>query len=135
MEFTTTFDYQKINSLFSNLESLNIYELFKQKKDFQSVGLSVSDIDIYINKIFSLPISLVIFCIFSSILMFNINFKKSKTFMLILGILLSVIIYYIYYFFGLLSSNNKIPILYATWVPNLIFFLICMIGILKVNEK
>ena len=54
MEFTTTFDYQKINSLFSNLESLNIYELFKQKKDFQSVGLSVSDIDIYINKIYNL---------------------------------------------------------------------------------
>ena len=29
--------YDKINSLFSNLEALTIFELFQQKKDFESV--------------------------------------------------------------------------------------------------
>ena len=135
LDFETNFDYKKINSLFSNLESLNIYELFKQRKDFESVGLNVSDIDIYLHKIFSIPISLVIFALLSSILMFQIKLKKSRSFILILGILLSVSIYYIDYFFGLLGSNNKIPILLAIWLPNFILFLSCMIGIVNINEK
>ncbi len=135
LNFSTNFDYAKINSLFSNLESLNIFELFDQRKDFESVGLNISDIDIYIHKIFSLPFNLIIFSILSSILMLNINFKKSKTSVLIIGILLSVVIYYIYYFFGLLGSTNKIPILLAIWLPNLLIFLSCMVGIININDK
>ena len=135
LEVKTNFDYLKINSLFSNLESLNIFQLFEQRKDFISVGLNVSDIDIYLNKIFSLPINLVIFLLLSAILMFNVRFKKSKTFMIIIGILFSVVIYYIYYFFGLMGSNNKIPTILAVWLPNLILFLSCLIGIVNINEK
>jgi len=135
INFKTNFDYERINNLFSNLESLNILELYKQRKDFINVGLTVSDIDIKINQIFSVPISLIIFTILSSILMLNIRHKNSKTFVLISGILLSVIIYYIYYFFGLLGSNNKLPILVAIWMPNLILFLSCLIGIVNINEK
>ncbi len=135
LKFETNFDYLKINSLFSNLESLNIFELIKQKKDFQKVGMTVSDIDIYINKIYSLPASLVIFLVLTSILMLNIDFKKSKSAALIVGILLSVIIYYIYYFFGLLGSNNKVPIIAAIWMPNLILFLTCIVGIININAK
>ena len=131
----TNFDYIKINSLFSNLESLNLLELIKQKKDFQSVGLNVSDINLYLNRYFSLPINLIIFSLLSAILMFNVKFKKSASFVLISGILLSVIIYYIYYFFGLLGSNDKIPILFAVWLPSLILFLSCTIGIVNINDK
>ncbi len=134
-DFKTNFDYIKINSLFSNLESLSIYELYEQKKDFESFGMATSDINIYLNKIFSLPVSLVLFLILTSILMFNVKYNKSKSFILIIGILMSVIIYYIYYFFGLLGANNKVPIILAIWLPNLILFLISIIGILNVNEK
>ena len=133
--FKTNFDYIKINSLFSNLESLNLIELYKQKKDFESVGLNSKDIDIYINKLISLPVSLIIFALFTSILMFNIKIKTSKTFILILGILISVICYYIFYFFGLLGSNDKLPTILATWFPNLILFLSCGIGMININEK
>ncbi len=135
INFNTNFDYIKINSLFSNLESLSIFELYQQRKDYESVGLNTLEVDIYLNKIFSIPISLIIFAILSSILMLNVKQKKSKSFILILGILLSVTIYYIYYFFGLLGANNKIPILLAIWLPNLILFLSCMIGLVNINEK
>tara|TARA_B100000029_G_scaffold86291_1_gene76571 strand:+ start:2234 stop:3226 length:993 start_codon:yes stop_codon:yes gene_type:complete len=133
--FETNFDYLRINSLFSNLESLNIFELLKQKKDFESIGLNISDINLYLHKLFSLPISLMIFCLLSSVLMLNISLNKSKTFLLIIGILISVIIYYIFYFFGLLATNNKIPAYWAIWFPNLILFLSCMVGIVNINEK
>ena len=135
LSFKTNFDYIRINSLFSNLESLNIFQLFKQKKDFEKVGMTVSEIEFQINKILSLPVSLVIFATISSILMLNVKLKNSKTFMLITGILMSVVIYYIYYFFGLMGTNNKVPILIAIWMPNLLLFLICLIGLVNINEK
>ena len=135
LEIKTNFDYIKINSLFSNLESLDIFKLLKQRKDFENVGLSILDIEIYINKILSLPVSLLIFLLLSCVLMFNIRFIKSKSFVIIFGILLSVVMYYIYYFFGLLGANNKLPILIAIWLPNLILFLSCMVGIVNINEK
>ncbi len=131
----TNFDYMRINSLYSNLESLNIIDLIKQRNDFKNVGLSVMDIEVQINKILSLPISLAIFSLLSSVIMFNIKLKHSKTFMLILGILLSVIIYYVYYFFGLLGSNNQIPVSFAIWLPNLILLLSCIAGATNINEK
>ena len=134
-KFNTNFDYVRINSLFSNLESLNLFELLKQKKDFRNVGMAVSEIDLYLNKIYSFPASIVVFLILTSILMLNVNFKKSKGATLITGILLSVIIYYIYYFFGLLGTNNKVPIVTAVWLPNIIIFLTCLIGIVNINEK
>ena len=135
LSFKTNFDYKKINSLFSNLESLNILQLFNQKQDFKSVGLNTSEVDLYLNKIYSLPVSLVIFSLLSSILMLDIKIKRTKTFILISGILLSVVIYYIFYFFGLLGANNKIPITLAVWLPNVILFLSCMVGIININEK
>ena len=39
--FLTNFDYLRINSLFSNLESLNIIELFKQKNDLLQKNLKL----------------------------------------------------------------------------------------------
>ena len=132
---STNFDYLKINSLFSNLDSLNIYKLFNQKKDFENVGLNVSDIDIKIYELILLPVSLMIFCLVSSILMLKVDYKKSVFFALIIGILLSVMIYYIYYFFELLGNNNKIPIFLAVWLPNLLLLLSCMVGIVDINEK
>ena len=135
LNFETNFDYIKINSLFSNLDSLNVFQLFNQKQDFKSVGLNTSEVDLYLNKIYSLPVSLVIFALLSSLLMLNIKIKRSKTFILISGILLSVVIYYIFYFFGLLGANNKIPIALAVWLPNVILFLSCMVGIININEK
>ena len=135
LKFETNFDYLKINSLFSNLESLNILQLLKQRKDFKSVGLSVLDIEIYLNKILSVPISLVIFSLLSSIVMLKFKINKSKSLTLIIGILMSVIIYYIYYFFSLLGANNQIPPVVAVWMPNLVLFLSCMIGIVNINER
>ncbi len=135
LEFETNFDYLKINSLFSNLESLNIFQLVEQKNDFEAVGLSVLDIKVHLNKIFSVPVSLVIFSILSSIVMFNFKINKSKSLTLTIGILLSVIIYYIYYFFSLMGLNNKVPAVVAVWLPNLILILSCLIGIANINEK
>ena len=62
------------------------------------------------------------------------NFK-SRFFIIIFGILISVIVYYLNYFSGVLGNNGTLPIYLSVWAPLLILFLICNIGILKINEN
>ena len=135
LEFPTNFNYEKINSLFSNLSSLNMLELRKIKKDYESMNYSTTEINSHIQKIFSYPIYLMIMTILSATIMMNIKYDKSKVFHLIFGILLSVIIYYIHYFLGVLGKSEKIPVAVSIWMPIILLSIISSIGLIRINEK
>ena len=135
LEFPTNFNYEKINSLFSNLSSLNMLELNKIKKDYESMNYSTTEINSHIQKIFSYPIYLMIMTILSATIMMNIKYDKSKVFHLIFGILLSVIIYYIHYFLGVLGKSERIPVVASIWMPMILLTIISSIGLIRINEK
>ena len=133
--FKTHFDIVKINSLFSNLSSLNLSQLLKLKDDYKSLGNSTREVDIHLHKLYSLPLFLSIMTIFASIIMFNNKRNTSTIFHLILGILFSVIVYYLSYLFYLLGENGKIPIILSIYLPFMILLLITLIGMIRLNEK
>ena len=134
-EFESNFDAKKINNLFSDLSSLNIIELNKLKRDYNSLGYSVTNIDIHIQKLISYPIYLTIMTVFASIVMLNIKRNKSKIFHIVLGTLFSVLVYYINYFSSLLGQNEQLPEVLSIWLPLIIISLICTFGLVRINEK
>ena len=60
---------------------------------------------------------------------------KSKFFTITFGVMISVIVYYLNYFSGLLGNKGILPIYLSVWVPLLLLFLTCMIGLIKINEN
>jgi len=135
MTLESNFDLKKINSLFSNLSSLTIFELITLRKSYKTLNYSVVDIDSHLYKITSYPIYLSLITIFSAIIMFNIGYQKNSFFKIILGIFLSVIIYYINYFLNILGTNEKIPLILSIFMPLIILSIINFISIIKLNEK
>tara|TARA_B100000787_G_scaffold169585_1_gene161231 strand:- start:1045 stop:2118 length:1074 start_codon:yes stop_codon:yes gene_type:complete len=131
----SNFDLKKINSLFSNLSSLSMADLFKLRKNYKSLNYSVIDIDSHLFKIFSYPVYLTLITIFSAIIMFSIEYRKNSFFKIILGIFLSVIIYYINYFFNVLGTNEKIPLILSIFLPLIILSIINFTSIIRLNEK
>ena len=131
----SNFDLQKINSLFSTLSSLDLFDLIKLRKNYKSLNYSVTDIDSHLLKVISYPIYLTLITIFSAIIMFNIGYKKNTFFKIILGIFLSVIIYYINNFLSILGTNEKIPLFLSIFLPLVILSIINFISIIKLNEK
>jgi lipopolysaccharide export system permease protein len=129
------FDLKKINSLYRNLSSLTPLELWKLKKDYESIGYSTNDIMLQLHKLISFPFYLTILTILMSIIMLNTRRDKTVIFHIILGVFISVIIYYFYYLFNLFGKNNTIPILTSVWLPLLILIIFIMIGLIRVNEK
>ena len=131
----TNFNSQKINSLFSNLTSLTIWELYNLKNEYNSVGYSIKEINLHLQKIYSFPVYLTILTIFASVLMLNISLDKPKFFYIIMGIFASVLIFYINHFSSLLGENNKLPITLSVWLPHVIVSILTGIGMVRINEK
>tara|TARA_B100000767_G_C19749009_1_gene529873 strand:- start:25 stop:1104 length:1080 start_codon:yes stop_codon:yes gene_type:complete len=133
--FQSNFNSEKINKLFSNLEALTLWELYKLRKDYKEVGYSVSDIELHLQKIYSFPLYLVIMTTLSAVIMLNIKHNKPKAFYLILGIGLSVIIFYINHFASVLGQNDKLPIILSVWLPLILISILTTIGLVRINEK
>ena len=133
--FQSNFNSEKINTLFSNLTSLTIWELFNLRDEYASVGYSVNEINLHLQKIYSFPVYLTILTIFASVLMLNVPFNKPKFFYLLMGIFLSVLIFYINHFSSLLGENNKLPITLSVWLPHVIVSILTGIGMVRINEK
>ena len=131
----SNFNYTKINNLYSDLSAFNIYELMELRNDYKSINYSITEIDMYIKRIFSYPFLLTVMTIFSSIIMLNIKHQRPKIFYIGGGVLLSVVIYYVNFFFGALGKNEQIPILLSIWLPILLLSITSLIGIIKLNEK
>jgi lipopolysaccharide export system permease protein len=133
--FKTNFNSEKINTLFSNLTSLTIWELSSLKNEYISVGYSVKEINLHMQKIYSFPVYLTILTIFASVIILNMPFNKPKFFYLLLGIFVSVLIFYINHFSSLLGQNNKLPVTLSVWLPHVIVSILTGIGMVRINEK
>ena len=135
MNFKSNFDLQKINSLFSNLSSLTMIQLFELKKSYKNLNYSIIDIDSHTYKIIFYPIYLTLITVFSAIIMFNIGYQKNSFFSITLGIFLSVVIYYLNYFLNILGTNQKIPLILSILMPLGMLAIINFTSIIKINEK
>ena len=131
----TNLNHQDINSLYSNLSSLNIFELNELRKKYEDINYSSTEVNSAIQKLISFPFYLTIMTVLASTIMINIKHNKSKIFHLIFGILISVIIYYLSFFFEELGKNEQIPIGISIWIPLIIIILISTISLVRINEK
>ena len=133
--FESNFNSKIINTLFSDLSSLNFFELRSLKNDYKKIGYSLTNINVHYQRLFSYPFYLTIMTLFGSVVMLNIKRNKSKIFHIILGTFFSVLIYYINYFSALLGENEKLPEVLSIWLPLIIISLFCTIGLVNINEK
>ena len=133
--YISSFDGEIISNLFSNLNSLNIYQLNLLLSNYSKIGYSTTDVNVHLNKLYSLPVFYLLMTILGLLIMMKFTFIKTKFFTIIVGVSVSVFVYYINYFSSLFGSNETIPILLSIWLPHLILFLICILGGLSINEK
>ncbi len=133
--YNSSFNGEIISNLFSNLNSLNVYELHNLSNSYSKIGYSNTDIKIHLNKIYSMPFFYILMTILGFIIINKLKNFKSRFFVIIFGIFVSVVIYYLNYFSGVLGNNGVLPIYLSVWTPLLLLFLVCNIGILKINEN
>ena len=131
----TNFDYKKIQSLYSNLSSLSIYDLYELRKNYIRLNYSVTEVNLQILKIITYPIYLLMIVIFSALIMLNVKQIKGNTFKITIGLFASVIIYYLNNFFYVLGSTEKINLIISVSSTLILLSLTNLLMINKINEK
>jgi len=135
LKLNTNFDYRRIISLYSNLSSLNIPELFELRKNYKKLNFSSTEVDLQILKIFSFPFYLLLMTIFSASIMLRIKQLSGVTTKIFLGLFFSVIIYYLSNFSYALGTSERAPLVIAVFLPIFILSIINIILVQKINEK
>ena len=135
IKLETNFNKERINSLFSNISTLSLLELFKLKKIMKKLGYSSDEVIIHLLKLFSMPLLYGMLTVLSAMIMINFKEIKSILFHIVLVFLVSVIIYYINFIFTSLGNNGKIPIYLSIFLPIFFISVISIIGLIRVNEK
>ena len=135
LEIKTNFDYKRIQTLYSNLSSLNIFQLFELRNNYKKLNYSLTEVNLQLIKIFAYPIYMVLITIFTALIMFKIRRQDSTTFKISIGLFISVIIYYINNFFLVMGSTERISLMLAVFTPLIILGMVNSIMIYKINEK
>ena len=78
---------------------------------------------------------LVSITILSALIMFKIKRLDTTTLKIALGLFISVIIYYINNFFLVMGSTEKIPLIFAIFIPLIILGMVNSLMVYKINEK
>ena len=135
LKIISNFDYEKIQSLFSNLSSLSLFELFNLKDNYRSLNYSTTEVDLQILKVVTYPIYLTLMTLLSSVIMFATKSLKSSTFKISFGLFASVVIYYINNFFNVMGKTEKISLIPSIMIPLVILILINSVFLYRINEK
>ena len=135
LELKTNFDYKRIQTLYSNLSSLNIFQLLELKDNYKKLNNSLTEINLQLLILLTYPIYLLLVAIFSALIMFRIKRLGPTTLKISYGLFISVIIYYINNFFLVMGSTERIPLIFATIIPLVALSLINIFMLYKINEK
>jgi len=133
-KYESSFNGELISNLFSNLNSLNLYQLYELSENYSKIGYSTTNVKVHINKLYSLPIFFLLMTVLGFLIMIKFKFIKTKFFTIIMGVIVSVIVYYLNYFSSIFGANETLPIGLSIWLPHLILLLICSIVIVRINE-
>ncbi len=131
----SNFDKKRIKSLYSNLSSLNMFELIELRNNYKRLNYSITEINLQILKLISYPIYLLLMTIFSALMMLRIKNIKGTTYKISIGLFFSVVIYYFNNFSQVLGGTERISIVTSIFVPLLILGIINSLMIYNINEK
>jgi len=135
IKLKSNFDYKRIQSLYSDLSSLDIFKLIELRNNYKKLNYSLTEVNLQILKLISYPIYLLLMTILSALIMFRIKRLSTTMLKISFGLFLSVIIYYINNFFLVMGSNERITLILAVFAPLITLGLINSFLYYRINEK
>ena len=129
------YDYEKINSLFKNFDTMSFLDLIFNYSKLINNGYSKVFLDQSLHSLLSLPFFLMVMTGLASILTMN-ALKRSNNFkFIIVGLISTVLIFYFKDLSVALGQTDRIPLILSIWAPVIVLSLFIFIGVLQINEK
>ena len=134
-EINSVYNYNKINNLFKNFDTLSFLKIITKKNNLLENGYSNAFLKESLHKMLSIPFFLFFMTALASIFTMN-TLKKGDNFKLILiGLIICVLTFYIKDLSLALGQTERIPMILAIWSPVIALSFFSFIGVLQINEK
>ena len=135
LKIYSIYNYDKINSLFKNFDTLSFLDLLFKNKKLRDNGYNKIFLNQSLHSMLSLPFFLLLMTALASTLTLN-TLKKSDNFkFIIIGILITILMFYFKDLSLALAQTERIPLVLGVWAPIIVLTLFTFIGVLQINEK
>jgi lipopolysaccharide export system permease protein len=134
-EFKTSNTLDKINSLYSNLDTVSFLDLILNYNKLNKKGYSNKLLNEKINKFISLPFFLFLMVVLAAIFTIGSLKKKQNFYYILISIFTCVAIYYFKDLSIALGKTETISSALSIWMPIILISLFCSIGVIQINEK
>ena len=134
-KFESTFNVEKLNSIYSNLDTVSFFNLITNMESLVIKGYNPALLIEKKHFYLSLPFFLVLMVCLASMFTLNTNDRRQNTYYILLSIIVCVIIFYFKNFSTALGITEKIPIILSVWSPVIILSLFCSVGVMQINDK
>ena len=129
------YNYEKINSLFKNFDTMSFLDLIINYKQLINNGYNKIFLNQSLHSMLSLPFFLFLMTALAATLTLN-TLKRSDNFkFIIIGLLITVLIFYFKDLSIALGQTDRIPLVLAVWAPVIALSFFTFIGVLQINEK
>ena len=135
LKFYSTFSEDKLNSIYSNLDTISFYNLITNMDELVRKGYNPKLLNEKRHFYLSLPFFLVLMVMLAGIFTLNSNDKRQNTYYILLSIVVCVIIFYFKNFSTALGTTERIPMIISVWSPIIILSIFCSIGVMQIDEK
>ncbi len=129
------YNYEKINNLFKNFDTLSFLDLIFNNNELINNGYNQTFLNQSLHSMLSLPFFLFLMTALATSLTLN-TMKKSNNFsFIVLGIFITILMFYFKDLSLALAKTDRIPMFLGIWAPTIALSLFTFIGVLQINEN
>ena len=134
-QINSIYDFEKINSLFKNFDTMSFLDLVLNYKNLLNNGYNKPFLNQSLHSMLSMPFFLFLMTGLASILTMNTLKRSDNIKYIIIGLLVSVVIFYFKDLSLALGQTNRIPLVLSVWAPVIALSLFTSVGVIQINEK
>ena len=133
--FQSLYNFEKINSLYSNLDTVSFWNIKQEIQLLEERGYSTNEMRAKMHRSFAFPLFLFGMILLSGVFTLGMNIKESNWTYVFIAIITSVLVFYLNDFSAALGKTDKLPIELSVWMPIIIIFVFSTVGIIHANQK
>ncbi len=134
-EITSIYNYEKINSLFNNADTISFLDLITDYENLLNNGYNKRFLNQSLHTMLTLPFLLFLMTSLAAIVTMYTLKRSDNLKFIVLGLIISIFVYYFKDLSIALGQTDRIPLVLAIWSPVIALSLFTFIGVLQINEK
>ena len=135
LSLNSVYDFNKINSLFKNVDTLSFIDLSFNYNKLVENGYTKSFLNQSLHSMLSLPFFLFLMTALASIFTMTSLKKSDNLKLIILGFILCILTFYFKDLSLALGQADQIPMTLAVWAPVIALTFFTFIGVFQINEN